>query len=119
MKLSLTAVTANRAFTKALIRNSDALAALRGSLTSVVLPSGRIETLQIVFQDENPGAVKAPEKVENLTQVEVGIPEDLGGHPIEPAKLVAFVKEAVLRAISDLLIPTNEREMLLARVRAS
>lgn len=119
MELSLTAVTANRGFSKALTRNSGALAGLEHSLSGLDLPDGRIETLQIVFKDRGDGFVQVVGGVERFTQVQVGIPEDPNQYLDGEDKFVEFVRGALLRAIAELHIPTGEREMILARVRAS
>lgn len=118
MQLSLTAVTENRKFTKALVRNSEALSGLRSSLTGLDLPNAGIETLQIVFKDRSPDHVRVIGSLDRLTQVEVGIPEDLDQYA-DGDGFVNLVRSSVLRAISELLVPSDDRELMLARVRGS
>ena len=118
MKLLLTAVSANRKFTKALVRNSEALSGLRNSLTGLDLPSTRIETLQITFMDRSPDHVRVVGSLDSFTQIEVGIPEDLDEYS-DGDKLVNLIRSSILRGISELLVPSAERELMLARVKAS
>lgn len=119
MKLSLTAVSANRNFTKAFARHSDALSSLRNSLTGLDLPKSRIHTLQLVFMDRVPSHVRVIGAIGAFTQVEAGIPEGIEQVIDDQGTFSASLRDAVLRAISDLLIPSAERDLLIARVKSS
>src|SRR5690349_13133180 len=113
MNLSLTAVSENRRFTKALVRHSEALEELRRSLSRAGRALSGIKTLQIVFHDRSPEADPLVGALEPLTQVMVGIPEPLDPYWDNAALFVEVIRFSVIRGISALPLPTAERDLML------
>ncbi len=100
MKISITAVTRNRMFSKALIRISPQIEPMKLAMEGFSTTDEEFDVLQIVFVDKNDEYLKVSgtKKGDRLFQVEVGIPSNISFKPDSDEKLAKETKRRVLTA---------------------
>jgi hypothetical protein len=100
MEISITAVTANRRFSKALSRTSQATTCLEESCQNIPTAEAPFDILQIVFVDEPESYVKGiGTRRDRLYQIEIGVPEGLEFKLTEDAIFIAKIAQQFRRAV--------------------
>lgn len=118
MEISITAVSRNRKFTKALVRHSEALAPLKGLAVGVNTSTLSLDVLQLVFLDRSQDYIRAVGcKSDRLFQVEVPIPDE-GGDFSNASAFVKSIAQRLDRAIKLCGLPKDiEQELCEAITR--
>ena len=114
MDISITAVTGNRRFVKALTRISPLLASLKLLAQGVDTTREPFDVLQLVFMDRPPTHLKSvgTKRGDRLFQVEVGIPSPEG---ITDETLLHEVAARIEMAISVCPLSDPAKQDILSR----
>lgn len=111
MKLSLSSVTTNRRFVKALRRQVKWTDLLKELLRREDLPRNDV-TLIVAFVDETPGFVRVMSNTQSLIDVEVGYDYSGDYKPGDDVLALQLVEECVVRAIDATEFSTEEKASL-------
>jgi hypothetical protein len=116
MEISITAVTKNRHFTKALARHSAVLDAVRESGGAIV--SAEFDILQLVFVDRPPAYASAIgcRGGDRLFQVHVGIPDEKDVDYRNGTAFVRMVADKVMVAAKSSGLPDATQSQLAEKL---
>lgn len=115
MDISITAVTRNRRFTKALVRHSNAIAALKQAVAYVHAPGLQFDIVQLVFLDRQEDYARAVGcKGDRLFQVEVATPHEEDVNFADERAFIACIAKRVQAAIVLCRLPKEIEVQLSA-----
>ena len=113
LKLSISAVSGNRKFTKALVRYSSEIDALRNAAISYNSNSLPFDTLQIVFFDRDESYLRAVGcKKDRLFQVEVATPDENRIDYSRAKSLIRAIAEKLILALESTHIESEEKSVI-------
>lgn len=118
MRLSLTAVTANRQLGKTMTRLSGRLAALKSALLVIDAADWTHEILQIALVDR-PGdyvEIKPTPRGSNLLQIAAGLPVELLLRPEDDERFLDAIAEQTSRALKLANLPEPAHRAALEAV---
>jgi hypothetical protein len=111
MNISISAVSRNRKFTKALVRHASALNDLRNAAVGVNTGELPYDTLQVVFIDRDQDYVRAAGcKGDRLFQVEVAAPDETTTDYTNQSSFLAAISDKLRRAVEISGLPLTCRE---------
>lgn len=118
MKLSITAVTRNRQFSKALIRLSTKLKLVKNIASDINTEEESFDILQFVFVDchEEHCQVLGTEGKDRLCQIEVGIPKMENFKPETDIELFYKIINAIQKGIESSKMSEIISKIIIARI---
>lgn len=120
MQISITAVTANRKFSKALVRHSGVLVPTKQVALNVDTSKLPFDILQLVFMDEREDYVKAiGRKHDRLFQVFVGIPDERSVDFSDASAFFASMVDRLVSAAKVCRLPPDIESQLIEAIDES
>ena len=117
MEISISAVSRNRKFTKALIRHSATVDSIRHAFEGMGAEMLPFDVLQVVFIDRNQDYVHPVGcREDRIFQVEVAVPNEAETDYSNPSSLVQAVGKKVLLAIESTGLSDGQKESVVQRV---
>lgn len=118
MEVSITAVTDNRLFSKALFRVTNDLEELENIANDIDCRNEKFEILQLVFEDEKEGCSEAIgcKKGGRIFQVRVDIPNNFDFKPGNDNKLVDEIYDRFKRSLVVCNLSEEKKSIVLERV---
>jgi len=118
MDMSVTAVTRNRLFTKAMVRIADRIRSLEMVAQDIDVSDEPFDTLQLVFEDHDNDYLEliGTRKGDRLFQVAVGIPTDVSLKRDGDEKLVKKVAKRLQSAVESCPLAEEKKEVILERI---
>lgn len=118
MDLSIVAITGNRQFSKALVRNSPSVDRIRDVAANVPTDDEALDVLQVVFMDRSADYIHpVPDKRHRVCQVDVGIGDECPLGANQTTEFLRFVLCRVIAAVSRSPLSEAKRNAVLERLQ--
>ena len=121
MKFSISAVSGNRKFTKALVQNASEIDVLRNAAIRYDTGSLSFDTLQLVFLDRDQSYFRVVGcKRDRIFQVEVATPDDgqKAGYS-SPESLVRAIADRLILALNSTNLPDEDKKKITLDIHAA
>ncbi len=119
VNISISAVSRNRRFTKALVRYASRVDELRNACEGVNLDEMPFDTLQIVFLDRDQSYVRPVGcKADRLFQVEVATPDEPATDYSSAEVLLHAISEKVLIALEKTNLEEQHKRQIVSAIEA-
>ena len=118
MDVSVTAVTRNRLFTKAMFRIAERIRSLKTIAGDIDTSSEPFDTLQLVFKDRDDDYLEliGTKKGDRLFQVAVGIPTNVSLKRDGDEDLVKEVAKRLHDAVESCPLAEDKKRIVLERI---
>jgi hypothetical protein len=111
MRLSISAVSGNRKFTKALVKHSQRIDSLRNSAVGISTDSMPFDTLQIIFLDRDQSYLRPVGcKKDRIFQVEVATPDEQDIDYSDETSLFRAIAGKLLVALKSTNLSETEKD---------
>jgi RNase H-fold protein (predicted Holliday junction resolvase) len=118
MDISITAVTGNRLFTKAMFRIAEKIRPLKAVAEDIDTNDESFDTLQLVFEDHDDDYLEliGTKKGDRLFQVAVGIPTSVSLKRNSDEELVKEMAKRLREAVESCPLVEDKKRIILERI---